>query len=147
MVLCVYYLPFKFPADHIEEIVTAVFQYIAMLRQKGPQEWVFQECAVSIYLHSIVFPVSDNVVYTCMMYVFSGLILRNTYLQDLNSIDFRFQDKLKPKNYVTAITRLLHVSLGTCVTKYTLSMILKLMVTGAPCRSFLLVRFYQAVTF
>ena len=32
----------------IEDIVTAVFQYLAMVREEGPQEWIFQECAVSI---------------------------------------------------------------------------------------------------
>jgi len=30
--------------DHVDDIVTLVFQYLNMLRQAGPQEWVFEEC-------------------------------------------------------------------------------------------------------
>ncbi|XP_076044547.1 insulin degrading metalloproteinase isoform X2 [Oratosquilla oratoria] len=30
--------------EHVESIVTAVFQYFNMLRKEGPQEWVFEEC-------------------------------------------------------------------------------------------------------
>lgn len=33
--------------DHVEDIVTVVFQYIAMLRSCGAQQWIFSECAVS----------------------------------------------------------------------------------------------------
>ena len=33
--------------DHVEDIVTVVFQYIAMLRSCGAQHWIFSECAVS----------------------------------------------------------------------------------------------------
>ena len=33
-------------SDHVDDIVTAVFQYLAMLKQEGVQEWIFQECAV-----------------------------------------------------------------------------------------------------
>ena len=29
---------------HVDDIVTLVFQYLAMLREQGPQEWVFEEC-------------------------------------------------------------------------------------------------------
>ena len=35
---------------HVEDIVTAVFQYLAMLRVEGPKEWIFQECSVSLWL-------------------------------------------------------------------------------------------------
>lgn len=42
------------PLDHIEDIVMAVFQYIAMLKRDGPQEWVFQECAVSYHKTRVV---------------------------------------------------------------------------------------------
>ena len=34
-------------AELVEEVVTATFQYLSMLRSMEPQEWVFQECAVS----------------------------------------------------------------------------------------------------
>ena len=34
--------------DHVEDIVTVVFQYIAMLRSCGAQQWIFSECAVSV---------------------------------------------------------------------------------------------------
>lgn len=30
--------------DHVDDIVTLVFQYLNMLRADGPQEWVFEEC-------------------------------------------------------------------------------------------------------
>uniref|UniRef100_A0A8C4NB61 Insulin-degrading enzyme n=2 Tax=Eptatretus burgeri TaxID=7764 RepID=A0A8C4NB61_EPTBU len=30
--------------EHIEEIVSHMFQYINMLRAEGPKEWIFQEC-------------------------------------------------------------------------------------------------------
>jgi len=30
--------------EHVEDIITLVFQYLAMLREEGPQEWVFREC-------------------------------------------------------------------------------------------------------
>ena len=33
--------------EHVEDIVTAVFQYLEMVRREGPKEWIFQECAVS----------------------------------------------------------------------------------------------------
>merc|ERR550534_1815604 len=29
---------------HVDDIITLVFQYLALLREKGPQEWVFKEC-------------------------------------------------------------------------------------------------------
>ena len=35
---------------HTEEIVSTVFQYLNMLRETGPQEWIFKECAVSSFL-------------------------------------------------------------------------------------------------
>ena len=31
---------------HVEDVLTAMFQYLAMLREEGPKEWIFQECAV-----------------------------------------------------------------------------------------------------
>ena len=44
--------------DHIEDIITAVFQYVAMVRKEGPQEWIFKECAVRLtigkYFRSVV---------------------------------------------------------------------------------------------
>ena len=30
--------------EHVDDIVTLVFQYLNMLRAAGPQEWVFEEC-------------------------------------------------------------------------------------------------------
>merc|ERR1711892_1382369 len=30
--------------SHVDDIILLVFQYIAMLRAEGPQEWVFREC-------------------------------------------------------------------------------------------------------
>lgn len=30
--------------DHINDIVTHFFQYLAMLKKEGPQEWIFEEC-------------------------------------------------------------------------------------------------------
>ncbi|XP_066956310.1 insulin-degrading enzyme [Macrobrachium rosenbergii] len=30
--------------EHVEDIVTAVFQYLNLLKNQGPQEWVFNEC-------------------------------------------------------------------------------------------------------
>jgi len=30
--------------NHVDDIVQLVFQYLAMLRSKGPQQWVFEEC-------------------------------------------------------------------------------------------------------
>ena len=30
--------------QHVDDIVELVFQYLALLREKGPQEWVFREC-------------------------------------------------------------------------------------------------------
>jgi len=30
--------------DQVEDIVTAAFQYLAMVRREGPQEWIFKEC-------------------------------------------------------------------------------------------------------
>ena len=29
---------------HVDDIIMLVFQYLALLREKGPQEWVFKEC-------------------------------------------------------------------------------------------------------
>ena len=31
----------------VEEVVTATFQYLSMLRNMEPQKWVHEECAVS----------------------------------------------------------------------------------------------------
>ena len=42
---CVVYVPSLYP-DHVEDVVTAVFQYLAMIRREGPKEWIFKECAV-----------------------------------------------------------------------------------------------------
>ena len=42
---CVVYVPSLCP-DHVEDVVTAVFQYLAMIRREGPKEWIFKECAV-----------------------------------------------------------------------------------------------------
>ena len=47
--------------DHVEDVVTAVFQYLAMIRREGPQKWIFQECAVrdkNRDLSGITFPTS-----------------------------------------------------------------------------------------
>ena len=30
--------------DHTDEIVSLIFQYINMLKEVGPQQWVFEEC-------------------------------------------------------------------------------------------------------
>lgn len=30
--------------DHVEDIVSAVFQYLNLLKNEGPQQWVFDEC-------------------------------------------------------------------------------------------------------
>jgi len=30
--------------DHVNDIVTAVFQYLQLLKSEGPQQWVFEEC-------------------------------------------------------------------------------------------------------
>ncbi|KAK2177670.1 hypothetical protein NP493_586g01027 [Ridgeia piscesae] len=30
--------------EHVDDIVTLIFQYLSMLRKEGPQEWVFKEC-------------------------------------------------------------------------------------------------------
>ena len=30
--------------QHVDDIIELVFQYLALLREKGPQEWVFREC-------------------------------------------------------------------------------------------------------
>ena len=30
--------------EHVDDIVTLVFQYLNMLRAAGPQRWVFDEC-------------------------------------------------------------------------------------------------------
>ena len=42
---CVVYVP-SLCTDHVEDVVTAVFQYLAMIRREGPKEWIFKECAV-----------------------------------------------------------------------------------------------------
>ena len=42
---CVVYVPSPC-TDHVEDVVTAVFQYLAMIRREGPKEWIFKECAV-----------------------------------------------------------------------------------------------------
>ena len=36
-----------FLAEHVTEIVETLFQYLSLLRREGPQENLFQECAVS----------------------------------------------------------------------------------------------------
>ena len=33
--------------EHVDDIVTLIFQYLAMLRKEGSQEWVFKECQVT----------------------------------------------------------------------------------------------------
>ena len=43
--VCIVYVPSPC-TDHVEDVVTAVFQYLAMIRREGPQKWIFQECAV-----------------------------------------------------------------------------------------------------
>lgn len=37
-------------AVHVEDIIFHMFQYIQKLRTEGPQEWVFDECKVSIFI-------------------------------------------------------------------------------------------------
>ena len=37
--------------DHVDDAVMAVFQYLAMMKQEGNQEWIFKECAVCEHTH------------------------------------------------------------------------------------------------
>jgi len=39
--------------EHVDDIVTLIFQYINLLQKEGPQEWIFRECQVS-YLHPLI---------------------------------------------------------------------------------------------
>ncbi len=51
--------------DHIDDIVTLVFQYLRMLREAGPLEWIFEECKS---LRSLAFRFKDKerpLSYTC----------------------------------------------------------------------------------
>ena len=32
-----------FVADHVDEIITIVYQYLHMLKEKGPQRWIYEE--------------------------------------------------------------------------------------------------------
>ncbi len=40
------YITLHLCPGHVEDIVSAVFQYLAMLREEGPKEWIFEECKV-----------------------------------------------------------------------------------------------------
>jgi len=35
-------------SEHVDDIVTLIFQYVNLLRKLGPQEWIFRECQVCI---------------------------------------------------------------------------------------------------
>ena len=35
-------------AEHTEDIITLIFQYINMLKKDGIKEWIFEECRVSV---------------------------------------------------------------------------------------------------
>ena len=43
-------------AEHVDDIITLIYQYINMLKKEGPQQWVFQECRVGTLccLHLLV---------------------------------------------------------------------------------------------
>lgn len=32
--------------DHVDEIVTIIFQYLNMLRKEGSKKWIFDECSI-----------------------------------------------------------------------------------------------------
>ena len=44
-------------SEHVDDIVTLIFQYINMLKKEGPQDWVFQE---SRDLRSMMFHFKDK---------------------------------------------------------------------------------------
>lgn len=38
---------FRIVSEHVDDIVTLIFQYINLLQKVSPQEWIFRECQVS----------------------------------------------------------------------------------------------------
>jgi secreted Zn-dependent insulinase-like peptidase len=43
--------------EHVDDILLNMFQYIAMLRKEGPQEWVYKECQ---QLSDMIFKFKDK---------------------------------------------------------------------------------------
>ena len=41
------FITFSFFSEHVDDIVKLTFQYLEMLRQQEPMEWIFKECQVS----------------------------------------------------------------------------------------------------
>ena len=44
--------------EHVDDIITLIFQYLNLLRKEGPLEWVFKECQVSLL--RLYFQISNN---------------------------------------------------------------------------------------
>ncbi|GFT52795.1 insulin-degrading enzyme [Nephila pilipes] len=91
--------------EHTDDIVTLLFQYLTMLREVGPQEWIFQECKK---LSEMTFRFKDREkpqVYVCSLAsriflypieeVLSGPYLLHEYKPDLIN---KLLDLLKPDN-------------------------------------------------
>ena len=34
--------------EHVDDIITLIYQYIHLLRKEGTKEWIFNECRVCI---------------------------------------------------------------------------------------------------
>ena len=46
---CIYmYMYIPLFLEHVPEMVEALFQYLTLMRREGPQETLFQECAVCV---------------------------------------------------------------------------------------------------
>ncbi|KAG8198306.1 hypothetical protein JTE90_021560 [Oedothorax gibbosus] len=53
--------------EHVDDIVTLLFQYLAMLKEEGPKEWIFKECQM---LAEMTFRFKDREkpqTYTCSL--------------------------------------------------------------------------------
>ncbi|KAK3874449.1 hypothetical protein Pcinc_020613 [Petrolisthes cinctipes] len=111
--------------EHVEDIVSAVFQYLNLLKNEGPQQWVFEECRD---LSSMTFRFKDKErpqSYTCglseqlhyypLEEVLCGGYLLSEYKPDLIEMVLRH---LTPDNIRIAVVGKALSNKATCTEKW-----------------------------
>jgi hypothetical protein len=71
--------------DHVDDIIASVFQYLKMLREIGPKDWIFKEVQVSVASCLI----SDRFVKSAMQFV--NLQLMVSFFSGVGCYAFPFQ--------------------------------------------------------
>ena len=43
------YILYSSFTDHVDDIIASLFQYLKMLRETGPKDWIFKEVQVCVF--------------------------------------------------------------------------------------------------